>query len=202
MSSLDLSQPPSPNDLTGSPGTVSFASLLTPAVSEETTENKRQLRRRSTDDSHLHRINRRVITKPKKNFSSLGLGGSESEIKKIYMCKKLTKVKSTCLETIFEENDEDASSSATKDDASSCVKLIGVKKLKRRLSCSDGMKPNKVTAKKRKGRIIKFLGKSQKSPKISMEFFLNKLRAMHGDEQVPAEVAMIQATSDSECVAD
>lgn len=202
MSSLDLSQPPSPNDSIDSPGTASFASLLTQTVSEETTENKRQLRRRSTDDSHLHGINRRVITKPKKNLNSLGLGGSESEIKKIYMRKKLTKVKSTCLETIFEEIDEDASSSAVKDDASSCVKLIGIKKLKRRLSCSDGYKVNKTTAKKRRGRISKFLGKSQKGPKISMEFFLNKLRAMHSDEHVPTEMAMIQATSDSECVAE
>lgn len=160
-----------------------------------------QLRRRSTDDNHLHRINRRVITKPKKNLNSLGLGGSESEIKKIYMRKKLTKIKSTCLETIFEENDEDVSSS-TANDAGGCVKLIGIKKLKRRLSCSDGYKVNKTTAKKRRGRISKFLGKSQKGQKISMEFFLNKLRSMHSEEHEPAEVAMIQTTSDSECVAE
>lgn len=159
---------------------------------------KRQLRAGRSSERNVHSINRRTITKPKKNFVSLLSGSTEAEIRKIYTCKKLGNVKATALETIYEEttsnitdgdhgglinsrdvgNNDDAAADDN-DSLLSQVNFIGLKKLKRSLSFSDGSSANKTTVMKRKRQIKKFMGNYKKAKKLSMADFLNKLHAMN-----------------------
>lgn len=91
------------------------------------------------------------------------------------------------METIYEEEDitDDAAVAANDldgfGDHSLCnqVNFIGLRKLKRSLSCSDGSAATKTTVLKRKRQIKKFMGNYKKAKKLSMAEFLNKLHAMN-----------------------
>lgn len=59
------------------------------------------------------------------------------------------------------------------------VKLIGLKKLKRSLSFSDGQNITKATIQRRKKRIQMYLGGKPKIEKCTMAVFMDKLQKMH-----------------------
>ncbi|KAG4078170.1 hypothetical protein HA402_002222 [Bradysia odoriphaga] len=143
-------------------------------------------RNSSTSSGTLHRTNRRVITKPKKNLKS-GLMNptTENEIRKFYLNQKMSRLKSTLLETIFEDRNEEDSFSA--DDASSQATVIGSRKKKRCLSFTVGSHPTKTLVQKRRKRIQTVLGGKPKSKKISMAMFMKKLEAIHSSNDKCAE---------------
>lgn len=141
---------------------------------------RRMSSRRSTSmcSLNLHRTNRRVISKPKKNTKSCN-PTTENEIRKFYLNQKMTKLKSTLLETIFEDDGEDESNDAADDDdASSQVKLVGNKKIKRCLSFAVGSHPTKTLVQKRRKRIQTVLGGKPKTKRVSMDTFMKKLKAI------------------------
>lgn len=111
----------------------------------------------------------------------------------MYLNKKSPRVKSTGLETIFEEAED-----ATPDDDSvvstleSQFKLVGIKK-KRSLSFSvDHSRASKTTVMKRRRRIKSRLGGAAKRPKFSMQMFIEKMAALHSKEA--AEMSMCSSS--------
>lgn len=166
-------------------------SLLEIEVPKETTDAattstevapRRMSLRRNSDicaDS-LHRTNRRVISKPKKNTKNAATNPTtESEIRKLYLNQKITKLKTTLLETIFErKEEEEAGSSDNPNELSGQVKLIGSRKIKRCLSFSLGTNPTKTLVQKRRKRIQSTFGGKLKSKKISMDAFLHKFKLL------------------------
>lgn len=140
----------------------------TPPLSISPDNPRRSLRARSQSDI-LHSVNRRVISRPKKNCS--GFGSSE-EIRKIYLNIKTQQIKPIFLETICEEEEGGTEKNAL-------ITFIGNKKQKRSLAFSDGSNIKKTIVKKRKIRIKRFLGNISKKPKFSMEYFMMKMEAMH-----------------------
>lgn len=129
--------------------------------------------------NNLHRTNRRVITKPKKNTKSGTVNPiTENEIRKFYLNQKMSKLKSTLLETIFEDDVEDEEDSYNADDVSNQVKLIGNRKIKRCLSFTVGSHPTKTLVQKRRKRIQTVMGGKQKTNKMSMDTFMKKLKAI------------------------
>lgn len=160
--------------------------------------NRRSLRTRNADN-YLHKINRRVIKKPKKHF--LGFNNSEEEIQKFYLNNKANKVKSTFLETIYEEQEGDQIEMDNDDGISqncTLTKNVGIKKLKRSLSCSDGTNVSKAIVQKRKRKIKDLLGNQKKPPKFSMDFFMEKMQAMQNIESNKSS-ELNESKSDSEC---
>lgn len=134
-------------------------------------------RRASNCSNNLHRTNRRVISKPKKNTKAGTVNpATENEIRKFYMNQKMSKLKSTLLETIFENEEEDGSNDA--DVVSSQLNLIGNRKIKRCLSFSVGSHPTKTLVLKRRKRIQTVLGGKPKTKKMSMDTFMKKLNAI------------------------
>lgn len=148
------------------------------------------------DDSSLHKINRRVISKPKKNTF---INGTENEIKKFYLNRKLTKIKPTCLETIFEAVNEESLEIAEDEcesihlspstSTTSQVKKVGIKKLKRSLSFSDGHNISKALVQRRKKRIQTYLGGKPKTQKCTMAAFMEKINNMHKSDTETMEMA-------------
>lgn len=164
-----------PNENTDTISTTSSSSI----------SRRSSLRRSSSISSsssmcsdNLHRTNRRVITKPKKNTKSGAVNPTtENEIRKFYLNRKMAKLKSTLLETIFEDDDEEEDS-CNADDVASQVKLIGNKKIKRCLSFAVGSHPTKTLVQKRRKRIQNVLGGKPKTKRISMDTFMKKLKAI------------------------
>lgn len=194
MSNLQFTTLPS-FVIDGRPSTSNFFTNEETSSSPASSSRSSNLLRRSSrsskftdsfkiDDSSLHKINRRVISKPKKNTF---INGTENEIKKFYLNKKLTKIKPTCLETIFEAvNEESLAIEEENDDerndvlaSTSQVKIVGLKKLKRSLSFSDGQNISKALLQRRKKRIQTYLGGKPKVQKFTMAVFMDKLKNMH-----------------------
>lgn len=88
----------------------------------------------------------------------------------------MAKLKSTLLETIFEDDGEEESNNA--DDVSSQVSLVGSKKIKRCLSFAAGPRPTKTLVQKRRKRIQTVLGGKPKTKRVSMDTFMKKLKAI------------------------
>lgn len=169
MSLLEIDMLPNENSDTNS------SSLSSPT-------SRRISTRRSSSASadSLHRTNRRVITKPKKNLKScLANPTTENEIRKFYLNQKMSKLKSTLLETIFEDQNEEDSFSAD-DVPGQATTVIGNRKIKRCLSFTIGSHPTKTLVQKRRKRIQTVLGGKPKTKKISMAMFMKKLEAMQG----------------------
>ncbi|KAJ6638810.1 L-dopachrome tautomerase yellow-f2 [Pseudolycoriella hygida] len=145
----------------------------------------RRLSSRRTSCSYstnLHKTNRRVISKPKKNAKTCTVNPStEKEIRKLYLNQKITKLKSTLLETIFEDEGEDDSNN---EDASSQVRLVGSRKMKRCLTFTDGSHPTKTLVQKRRRRIQSVLS-VKKTKKMSMDKFMEKLKAIRETNDTP-----------------
>lgn len=96
----------------------------------------------------------------------------------------MSKLKSTLLETIFEDEDDDdgldddTNTSAADGGVGSQVQLIGNRKIKRCLSFAVGSHPTKTLVLKRRKRIQTVLGGKPKTKKISMDTFMKKLKAI------------------------
>lgn len=129
----------------------------------------RQLRRNNTGNTSdkLKGIQKPTIELKKKNLNT-------KAIEKLYMNKTLGRFKQTQLETIFEHEDEtDVTENAMVED----TKVFGKRKIKRSVSCSDGINQTKTLKKKRVRRIQNFFGVHKKLKRISMKSFLDRLQA-------------------------
>lgn len=137
--------------------------------------HRRRSPRAKSADSKLHKIKRRTIAKPVK--FQLNLNASENEIRNYYMINsKKVDVKPTNLETIFEEG----SPAVARD------KFFGQRK-RRSLNCSDGFNVNKTTAKARKNRVRRLLGSAPKHERMTMDTFLERLKAMQNESDDDGE---------------
>lgn len=124
-------------------------------------------RNAKSKENSLLRIKRRSIMKPRRNHSS--------DIKKIYLDNKLKgNFRPSNLETIFEEPTPDKKNQLC---------FIGAKKIKRSLSCSDGLNVTKTTVKSRRNKIKKTFGRRFALKKISMDDFIDRLNASFDERQ-------------------
>lgn len=136
-----------------------------------TLSERRQMPTRASKESSLLGIKRRTIMKPSKrvrntdDFQNL----KPADIKKIYLNKKLTNFKPSSLETIFEE------ASTVQNTEPDFLRLMGGRKIKRSLSCTDGFRYSKTLVNKRRAKIKKTFGKRFALKKISLEEFITKL---------------------------
>ncbi|XP_037817068.1 protein tantalus [Lucilia sericata] len=137
-----------------------------------TLAERRQMPTRASKESSLLGIKRRTIMKPSKrvrntdDFQNL----KPADIKKIYLNKKLTNFKPSSLETIFEE-----ATTTTQNNEQDYSRLMGGRKIKRALSCTDGFRYSKTLVNKRRAKIKKTFGKRFALKKISLEEFITKL---------------------------
>lgn len=97
------------------------------------------------------------------------MNASEKLIEKLYTNKKLTKVKPTNLETIFEEP------KVTKQQDFMYLSTI---KYHRAINFKDPWAVNKQRVQTRRKRIKRFFGKAQKLKKISMDAFMKHLETL------------------------
>ncbi|XP_055377077.1 protein tantalus [Condylostylus longicornis] len=127
----------------------------------------RELRSRACES--IMKINHRTITKPKKLTKEIKL--TPNAIKKLYIQsgKKLGRFKPSNLETIFEEPIHVTNSNEQG--------LLGKRKLKRSLSCSDGLNITKATIKNRRQKIKRLFGKRFALKKINLAEFKEKLNS-------------------------
>ncbi|XP_055915455.1 uncharacterized protein LOC129948473 [Eupeodes corollae] len=117
-------------------------------------------------ENSLLRIKRRSIMKPRRNLNV--------EIKKIYLDNKVKgNFRPSNLETIFEEPTPDKNKQLC---------FIGAKKIKRSLSCSDGLNVTKTTVKSRRNKIKKTFGRRFALKKISLDDFIDRLNASFEDK--------------------
>uniref|UniRef100_A0A1A9WGH2 Tantalus domain-containing protein n=1 Tax=Glossina brevipalpis TaxID=37001 RepID=A0A1A9WGH2_9MUSC len=162
---------------------ISGATNIDYRVSRRTSAliERRVLPPRASKDDSAFGNNRRSIMKPSKyrqqtikNFAML----KPNDIKKIYMKKtKLTNFKPSSLETIFEEaNDNDI------EDVEH-ARLIGNRKIKRCLSCHNGVDQNKALVNKRRAKIKKTFGGRVSLSRVSLEEFLKKLNESRDKEE-------------------
>lgn len=137
-------------------------------------------RRCSTaSEERLHAINRRGIGRPQKHTSILDSGSlSKAQIEKIYLNKKVGRMKVTQLETIFEE---DIAVFAGSENSIMSATVFGSRKQKRSLSCSDGVNVCKTLKDKRKRRVKTMLGVSSRFKRVSMKYFKERMNELHGD---------------------
>lgn len=144
--------------------------------------NSRRLPSRACKESSmLHKTKRRSIMKPKRLVSATG-NLRPAAIRKIYLNKKLGHFHPSKLETIFEE----PLPSGSGDDSDVC--LIGVRKLKRSLSCCDGLNVNKTLINQRRLKIKKTFGKRFALKKILLEDFLQRLNeSLEGNPEAMVE---------------
>lgn len=107
---------------------------------------------------------------------------NDKEIAKLYT-NKLSRVKVTPLETIFEHKDEcDGNDSGNSSDSGLCLandgaQIFGKRKVKRAILFSEGMKPTKTLRDKRKKRIQQLLGNRKRFKHMSMRSFLERFEA-------------------------
>lgn len=138
---------------------------------------RRQLPSRASKETSMLGIKRRTIMKPTKRSQSKHKDFNNlkpADIRKIYLNKKLTKFRPSSLETIFEEPLPSQSDAIEELEN---VRLIGARKIRRSLSCSDGFKLNKTLVNKRRAKIKKTFGRRFALKKISLEEFLDKLNS-------------------------
>lgn len=117
-------------------------------------------------------------------------------INKFYI---LGRLKSTNLETIFEESSIIAELEETTE--SSQVSFIGLKKIKRCSTLHDGINTTKQIVQTRKKKIKRLMGSNLKFKKMSMENFLKRLHSMENEsDSLPASNDNKGSFSDSECI--
>uniref|UniRef100_A0A0A1X1R4 Protein tantalus n=1 Tax=Zeugodacus cucurbitae TaxID=28588 RepID=A0A0A1X1R4_ZEUCU len=150
-----------------------------------TFSQRRNLPRRACKENSL-KVKRRSIMKPKRQSSSTSCDFSmlrPAEIRKIYCNKKLKSFRPACLETIFEEpQSEPRRGDDTVATCSTALRLIGLRKIRRSLSCSDGLNTNKTLIKQRRAKIKKVFGRRSACKKISLHDFIDRLNKSFGDE--------------------
>ncbi|XP_067644960.1 protein tantalus [Eurosta solidaginis] len=146
---------------------------------------RRNLPRRACKENSSLKLKRRSIMKPKRHTSRLCDFSMlrPAEIKKIYCNQKLTCFRRTNLETIFEEPQlEGRRSDAAIVSANTSLRFIGLKKIKRSLSCSDGLNTNKTLIKQRRAKIKKIFGRRNVCKKISLSDFIDRLNKNFDDD--------------------
>lgn len=164
MSTLDLSgsKPPSEMQTDHVSSSVSIGTRI-----------MRQLRRNSVNANSNTNANANANAKPDSDLKKKNL--NSKAIEKLYLNKTLGRLKHTQLETIFEHEDEtdNAHDNFTFEDSN----VFGKKKIKRSVSCTDGLNTSKTLKQKRKRRIQKIFGVHKKLKSISMKKFLERLQA-------------------------
>lgn len=117
----------------------------------------------------MHKVKRRTISKPRKlNPATLAADVSENLIKKLYTNKKLTKLKPTNLETIFEE---------PKTGKNETVTYVSATRFKRSITFTDYLHVPKQMVQKRRKRVKRLLG-GRNYKKMSMDAFRDHLMAI------------------------
>ena len=157
---------------------------------------RRNMPARASKENSLNKIKRRSIQKPTKRNLTKALDFSSlrpADIKKIYLNKKITNFRPSNLETIFEEEDQADNEADAAEPAIHATRLIGARKLKRSLSCSDGVNINKTLIKQRRARIKKAFGRRFALKKISLEDFMTQFNvgasASHVEDNGALEIA-------------
>lgn len=112
---------------------------------------------------------------PKKQDNELKKKNVNSKtIEKLYLNKTLGRMKHTQLETIFELEDE---TDTSENHTFQANKVFGKTKIKRSVSCCNGLNTTKTLKQKRKRRIQKIFGVHKKVKSMSMNKFLERLQA-------------------------
>lgn len=153
----------------------SSASSLSPGSPRDLAQT-RQLRQRAVNqlESTMHKTKRRIISKPRKlNAATLSSGASENLIKKLYLNKKMTKLRPTNLETIFETPKESKNNTFLYTSAVRFKRSLDFKNYQAGL-------PKQIIQNRRK-KIKKMLGGGSKVKKISMSQFLDHFQSLQGD---------------------
>lgn len=156
----------------------SFQTLEPASSSDSRGRSLRNKRVHSTSplDDSLHKIKRRTISKPRKlNPATLGQDVSEDLIRKMYTNKKMTKLKPTNLETIFEE---------PKPGKNETVTYVSATRFKRSITFTDHNNVPKKTVQNRRKKVKRMLG-GCKIKKMSMDAFMEHLEKLR--EPVEAE---------------
>lgn len=130
---------------------------------------------RSSKSDCLLRMNRRVVMKPQRKNVKVPKSQSDEDIKRFYLNNKLGSAASrqNNLETIFEEP------SVVRNE----LRLLGLKKLKRNMTCKDGLNIPKATVLSRRKKIKSLFGAKTKYTKVSMDAFLEHLQSMRDGEE-------------------
>ncbi|XP_036337621.1 protein tantalus [Rhagoletis pomonella] len=158
---------------------------------------RRNLPRRACKENSL-KLKRRSIMKPKRHtsrscdFSML----RPAQIKKIYCNQKLTSFHPAKLETIFEEPQAEPRRGEAAPASSTGLRFIGLRKIRRSLSCSDGLNTTKTLIKQRRAKIRKIFGKTHLHKKIALNDFIDKLNRSFADD-ADVEDATIDADESS-----
>lgn len=164
--------------------TIDFSSQSTIDEADATSSRfglRKSTRARSnSSNENLHKLNRRTIARPKKVIT---VDSSDKDIKNFYLNinKKNVNVKSSALETIQEEENENNLDETTEDEGNLSLNSFLTKKsrkLKRSLSFNDGLNINKTLQTKRKNRIKKVFGKRAKVKKMKMANFMTYLKSL------------------------
>lgn len=145
---------------------------------------RRILLPRASKDESAFGNKRRSIMKPSKpnnqkikDFTML----RPRDIKRIYMKKtKLTNFKPSALETIFEEPNALQGNDIEELEH---TRLIGNRKIKRHLSCHNGLVQNKALVNKRRAKIKKTFSGRSALIKVSLDEFLKKLNESRDKEE-------------------
>uniref|UniRef100_A0A1B0FKQ4 Tantalus-like domain-containing protein n=1 Tax=Glossina morsitans morsitans TaxID=37546 RepID=A0A1B0FKQ4_GLOMM len=146
-------------------------------------ERRILLPRASKDESAFGNKRRSIMKSSKpnnqkiKDFTML----RPRDIKRIYMKKtKLTNFKPSALETIFEEPNALQGNNIEELEH---TRLIGNRKIKRYLSCHNGLDQNKALVNKRRAKIKKTFSGRSALIKVSLEEFLKKLNESRDKEE-------------------
>lgn len=122
-------------------------------------------------DNRLHGVQKQTITRRRTTSTTGTL--SKADIQRIYLNKKLGRMKVTNLETIFEENDTNVNNCAVTVGSNAIV--FGSRKVKRSLSCSDGFSPSRTLKEKRKKRAKSVFGAVKHYKNMSKAAFFNRM---------------------------
>lgn len=127
----------------------------------------RASRARVSLSNDLKKIKKRTIMRPNKKKVNL------ENVADLYLKQKVEKnFKPSLLETIQEDDEEEAGDN-------NIVNFTAARKIKRSLSCSDGLNYTKKTINKRRNKIKKTFGRryALKVTRISLDVFLDRLNA-------------------------
>lgn len=156
------------------------SSIDIPSSSPSTSFSSSIRARRKSSETALLKINRRVISKPKKNDSFKSIGSTDKEIETFYLNNKLTsQFRQTALETIIEEEADDTESIVKLTSPS--VRFLGSRKLKRRISFTDCLNVPKTVVQNRRKKIKKLLGRKLNFTRLSMDAFYSHLKSLDYD---------------------
>lgn len=136
-----------------------------------------RISRRRAEDTSLKNVKKRTIQKPNKKKINL------ENVADLYLKQKIGRnFKPTSLETITEGDDEETLEGKEMD-------FNYGRKIKRSLSCSDGLNYTKKTITKRRNKIKKTFGRrfALRVTRISLDVFLDRLNASFDETSTKCE---------------